>query len=274
MDRRTLWAVMLMMAIAFVPTFFMKKPARPVAPAAFPGAAIRLRAPRRPRRHPWCPCRTCSRRGGTGPGHPVPADTITVTTPLARYGVSTRGGVLTSLELERYKSTAPASQGHPGRTGAHGLAAARARGRHRLGHAAPRSVGLPASSRPASASPASRRRSRSRRTQAGHCGAHPVHLLAQRLSGGRVGLRHRRRGRGRPAGARAGHRAREHRGRFGGELPRGGTRHLRRQRRATRPGQAHGRRDGDVQRPLRLDGAQVEVLRHGSAGVRLDRRAA
>lgn len=110
MDRRTLWAVMLMMAIAFIPTFFIKKPVRPVAPPASPVAtdtapvtAPAIAAPGVPHVGPVAP----------GAVAVVPADTIAVTTPLARFGVSTRGGVLTSLELERYKSTAPASKGAP-----------------------------------------------------------------------------------------------------------------------------------------------------------------
>ena len=111
MDRRTLWAVLLMMAIFFAPTFFMKKPARPVTPPVpqasdtAPGAAAATAAPVVP---------ASPAVGGVAPaGATGPADTITVTTPLARYGVSTRGGVLTSLELEHYKSTAPATKGTP-----------------------------------------------------------------------------------------------------------------------------------------------------------------
>jgi len=109
MDRRTLWAVMLMMAIALVPTFFIKKPVRPATPTApaandsAPAATPSAAAAGAPSVGPVAP--------GTAPV--APSDTITVTTPLARYGVSTRGGVLTSLQLERYRSTAPATRGAP-----------------------------------------------------------------------------------------------------------------------------------------------------------------
>jgi len=111
MDRRMLWAVMLMMAILFVPSFFMKRPPpRPVTPAAqvpvdspamsgaagvIPGSA--------PAATPVAP----------GSDVAAPADTISVTTPLARYGVSTRGAVLTSLDLVKYRSTAPATKDVP-----------------------------------------------------------------------------------------------------------------------------------------------------------------
>ncbi len=111
MDRRMLWAVMLMMAILFVPSFFMKRPPpRPVTPAA----QVPVDSP------------AMSGAAGVIPGSapaatPVapksdvaaPADTISVTTPLARYGVSTRGAVLTSLDLVKYRSTAPATKDAP-----------------------------------------------------------------------------------------------------------------------------------------------------------------
>jgi YidC/Oxa1 family membrane protein insertase len=110
MDRRTLWAVMLMMAIALVPTFFIKKPVRPATsptsqaasdspPAVLPSAAT----PGAPAVGPAAP----------GTASAARADTVTVTTPLARYGVSTRGAVLTSLDLLHYKSTAPTTKGAP-----------------------------------------------------------------------------------------------------------------------------------------------------------------
>ena len=111
MDRRTLWAVMLMMAIAFIPTFFLKKPARPAAPSAAQVAGDTAAAPTPVTAAPGAAVAAPAGPGSITPSGP--ADSITVTTPLARYGVSTRGGVLTSLELERYKSTAPASKGAP-----------------------------------------------------------------------------------------------------------------------------------------------------------------
>ena len=110
MDRRTLWAVLLMMAIFFVPTFFMKKPVRPVTPPASQAASDTAPVVAPPTVGPSAAAAAPVAPGSVTAG---PADTITVTTPLARYGVSTRGGVLTSLELERYKSTAPATKGTP-----------------------------------------------------------------------------------------------------------------------------------------------------------------
>jgi YidC/Oxa1 family membrane protein insertase len=106
MDRRTLWAVGLMMLIALIPTFFLKKPDRrsdgrkvsdsvaaaspapPVAPAVAPS----------------------DRRTAVPSG---PSDTLTVTTPLARYGVATEGARLVSLALTKYQSQVPATKGQP-----------------------------------------------------------------------------------------------------------------------------------------------------------------
>jgi YidC/Oxa1 family membrane protein insertase len=110
MDRRTIWAVLLMMAIFFAPTFFMKKPVPPVTPtagvlsgdsAAAPGPAVVA---------PGAPAASIDQSGAPSTG---PVDTITVTTPLVRYGISTRGAVLTSLALDRFKSTAPSTKGTP-----------------------------------------------------------------------------------------------------------------------------------------------------------------
>jgi YidC/Oxa1 family membrane protein insertase len=107
MDRRLLWAVLLMMAIAFVPSIFIKRPPRPVpaaAPVDFPAAASPAPAGGvtavAPAPSPAAPAGEVT----------APTDTITVTTPLARYGVSTRGAVLTSLDLVKYRSTAPATK--------------------------------------------------------------------------------------------------------------------------------------------------------------------
>jgi YidC/Oxa1 family membrane protein insertase len=112
MDRRLLWAVLLMMAIAFVPSLFVKRPPPPVPAAAgvdtaavaapAPAGAVASAAPA-PAAVPVAPAGDVT----------APADTIAVTTPLARYGVSTRGAVLTSLDLVKYRSTAPATKGAP-----------------------------------------------------------------------------------------------------------------------------------------------------------------
>jgi YidC/Oxa1 family membrane protein insertase len=115
MDRRTVWAILLMMAIAIAPAIFMKKSAGQrgsgadslaVTPAPVPqpssdsavGAADTL--PRRPA----APAVTTA-EGAT--------DTVRVSTRLYTYGISSRGGRLIEASLPRYRSMAPADSGRP-----------------------------------------------------------------------------------------------------------------------------------------------------------------
>ena len=122
MDRRTVWAILLMMVIAITPAIFIKRPPRPA-----PGAADRADSSRRPRRPsgpvaPGAPaaratalgrpaarqraaCRRQRRRGR------APAHTVRVTSPLYTYGISTPGGRLVEARLHRYRSIAPADSG-------------------------------------------------------------------------------------------------------------------------------------------------------------------
>ncbi len=110
MDRRTIWAVGLMMIIALVPTFFLKKPARPApgavsdSVAAAPAAAPAPQAPAAV--GPTTPAATTALAAG-------PADTLTVTTPLAAYRISTEGAKLLSLDLAKYSSQVAATKGQP-----------------------------------------------------------------------------------------------------------------------------------------------------------------
>jgi YidC/Oxa1 family membrane protein insertase len=107
-----LWAVMLMMAILFVPSFFMKRPPpRPVTPAA----QVPVDSPAVAGAAGVIPGTAPAAAPSLAPGNDVAAsaDTISVTTPLARYGVSTRGAMITSLDLVKYRSTAPATRDAP-----------------------------------------------------------------------------------------------------------------------------------------------------------------
>jgi YidC/Oxa1 family membrane protein insertase len=131
MDRRTIWAILLMMAIAVAPAIFMKKP---VAPSARGGAAgqrdsgaalspdtltqsappvgARERTPPQDTaRQPTAPQPTAPQP--SGPAAPPPEDTAYVTSPLYRYGISTRGGRLVEATLPRYRSMAPSDKGRP-----------------------------------------------------------------------------------------------------------------------------------------------------------------
>jgi YidC/Oxa1 family membrane protein insertase len=131
MDRRTVWAILLMMAIAVVPPIFLKKP---VAPAARGGEAGKrdsvsvavpdtLATTSNPRRDTVAPVRDSSRTASSSPPTGLPAappraegatdDTVRVSSPLYTYGISTRGGRLVEATLPRYRSMSPADRGRP-----------------------------------------------------------------------------------------------------------------------------------------------------------------
>src|SRR6185436_17229912 len=110
MDRRAVWAIILMMVIALVPALFLKPTRRAGAPGTDSTAAGQAVSP-------------------PGAGTPVPsgppaaaptaqppsapadtaADTVLVTSPLYTYGLSTRGGRLVRATLTRYPSMAVTS---------------------------------------------------------------------------------------------------------------------------------------------------------------------
>src|ERR671912_1243492 len=117
MDRRTVWAILLMMAIAIAPAIFMKqKPAgqrgsgadslavtpAPAVPQPSSDSAV-VAADTLPRR-PTAPPVTAA-EGAT--------DTVRVSTRLYTYGFSSRGGRLIEARLPRYRSMAPADSGRP-----------------------------------------------------------------------------------------------------------------------------------------------------------------
>ncbi len=93
--RNFILAMALMLVIVVVPNFLWKKPT-PVVPSS-PTASDSISPP---------PTRPITPGAAAAP--PVdslalaPEDTITVTTPLARYRVSTRGGQLLGVELDKY----------------------------------------------------------------------------------------------------------------------------------------------------------------------------
>src|SRR6185295_3581988 len=105
MDRRTIGAILLMMAIAVAPALFLKKPARNAAAGqrgsgadttvvadttkALPPSPDQVTLPRQDSASVG---RTAAPSGGAGAV--APEDTVLVTSPLYRYGVSTRGARL------------------------------------------------------------------------------------------------------------------------------------------------------------------------------------
>jgi YidC/Oxa1 family membrane protein insertase len=115
MDRRTVWAILLMMVIAVAPALLLKKPApRPATPgardtAAAPGPAApsaARSADSAPRLQPAVD--SLPREAGATA---AAQDTVRVSSTLYTYGVSTRGARLVEARLHRYASMAPGEQG-------------------------------------------------------------------------------------------------------------------------------------------------------------------
>jgi YidC/Oxa1 family membrane protein insertase len=112
MDRRVLLAVLLMMVVLVVPSLFFKRP-----PPVTPGRADTSRTtlqPARPRERAGAP--TAAPAAVPVPATDsarVPEDTIVVSSPLYRYGFSTRGGRLIEATLLNYPSMRPDERGQP-----------------------------------------------------------------------------------------------------------------------------------------------------------------
>jgi YidC/Oxa1 family membrane protein insertase len=138
MDRRTVWAILLMMVIAVAPALFMKRPApaggepgagdsvptahdsvRPgddsvpavgdsvPAAGAAPAAAAATRDTT-PRLAPADTLRDAA--PGEAPAAPRADDTVRVTAPLYTFGISPVGARLVQAELHRYASMAPGQE--------------------------------------------------------------------------------------------------------------------------------------------------------------------
>jgi YidC/Oxa1 family membrane protein insertase len=134
MDRRTIWAILLMMAIAIAPAIFLKKtPARGAAgqrgsgadssAAVTPSAPLDSSRPLPPKRDSGSVVAASQDSAGVGPAAPLPRrpagepraetrdDTVRVTSPLYTYGISTRGARLVEATLPRYRSMTPSEHG-------------------------------------------------------------------------------------------------------------------------------------------------------------------
>src|SRR5512135_2954693 len=98
MERRLVFAILLMILVAVVPSLFLKPPRRPVTVA---DSTLTQAAPRDTVRAPAA-TRPVERRA-IPPAQPrpaaAPAETVTVVSPLARYTLSSAGATLESAEL-------------------------------------------------------------------------------------------------------------------------------------------------------------------------------
>src|SRR3954471_14288465 len=121
MDRRTIWAILLMMAIAIVPAIFLKKPqgsgdtgkrgSTTAVPAESSATRDRVNhdsaSPSPPPTRPEAGTRAADTPRATG----ATEDIVRVTSPLYTYGISTLGGRLVEATLTRYRSMAPVERG-------------------------------------------------------------------------------------------------------------------------------------------------------------------
>jgi YidC/Oxa1 family membrane protein insertase len=118
MDRRTVWAILLMMVIAVAPALLIKRPDPAAGRGAGPAGADSVAstdpsstpAPAAP---DTGPALSAAPAADTLPaGQPDPTgDIVRVTSPLYTYGVSTVGGRLVEATLRRYKSMAAGDSG-------------------------------------------------------------------------------------------------------------------------------------------------------------------
>jgi len=114
MDRRTVWAILLMMVIAIAPAILIKRPPRPNPVPGTPADTAAMTAPA-PTTAPASvgPVPTDSLRPPPDSAAPAAAraDTVRVVSPLYSYGISTAGGRLVEARLEGYRSMAPEERG-------------------------------------------------------------------------------------------------------------------------------------------------------------------
>jgi YidC/Oxa1 family membrane protein insertase len=108
MDRRVIWAILLMMVIAIAPAFLMKRPAN--AGRGAPAAPPPSRADTTATAPPAGPATTPAARTPAQVGA-VAEDTVLVSSPLYTYGVSTRGARMVQATLSRYRTMV---RGHTG----------------------------------------------------------------------------------------------------------------------------------------------------------------
>src|SRR4029453_16249733 len=109
MERRVVWAILLMMAIAIVPAIFIKKPPKANGRAGVPaGSSDSAAAGAAPQpRGDWLP----PRPPPPAPQPTAPEDTALVSSPVYTYGVSTQGGRFVKAVLTKYRTMAPGQSG-------------------------------------------------------------------------------------------------------------------------------------------------------------------
>jgi len=111
MDRRFIWAMALMTLIVMAPALLLKKPTTPAGAGARPDSVTAAEAVARP---DSTAAEAAARPSLLPSGAtPAPDDTVLIHTPLATYGVSTRGARLVRAELAKYTGMAAGQAGKP-----------------------------------------------------------------------------------------------------------------------------------------------------------------
>ena len=115
MDRRTIWAILIMMVIAVAPALFLKKPAqRPAAQGAGDTTSVPSATASPQPSAAGSPAHPPIEPDSSRAQAPAPAraeDTVRVTSPLYTYGIGTRGAMLVEATLQRFPSMAPEERG-------------------------------------------------------------------------------------------------------------------------------------------------------------------
>jgi YidC/Oxa1 family membrane protein insertase len=122
MDRRTVWAILLMMVIAVAPALLLKKPANRAGGRAdslsvptpdsspAPAGGDRPTVAATDTARPAADSTAAAPSAGAPAAAPGDEDTVRVTSPLYTYGISARGARLVQAELYRYASMAPGEE--------------------------------------------------------------------------------------------------------------------------------------------------------------------
>src|SRR5690242_10157353 len=113
MDRRVVLAIVLMMAVAVLPSLFMKSPKRPaVRPGGRVDSVASSVAATPPAIAP-APKLPATAGPSVRLSDSLPEDTVVVSSPLYRYAFSTRGGRMIEATLLKYPSMRPDEKGRP-----------------------------------------------------------------------------------------------------------------------------------------------------------------
>jgi YidC/Oxa1 family membrane protein insertase len=112
MERRVVWAILLMMVIAIAPAIFSKKPAgEPGSGAGGEPGTDSVAAPAAPAPRADAPPARLPAAADQAAADQVAAETVLVSSPLYTYGVSTRGGRFVRATLGQYRTMAAGRSG-------------------------------------------------------------------------------------------------------------------------------------------------------------------